>query len=359
MDECTLTYSPLISQTRKNCPHTYGVRVCSCAAFATESRRPTACISLARHSATQSVTRGHDQFLSCGGTSSNHCSLITAHSSHTFSAKERDAETGLSYFGSRYYSSDLGIWLSVDPMSDKYPSMSPYVYCADNPVKLTDPDGRWIPGVDDDNNIIVTQEEGDDINSFKKFMGTAYSDEEIQNMYNGLTENGIINLTKTYGREFQIMTDALNDAYNNPDFENCKNYNCWGMAIAVTKCIQVQGNGPDDCWGISFNLNDFEHFDNSLSMGYVQGGCESASVGKTVVRFGRNESDHPHGAVYMGTDRSGTEYVFTKNGWTVRPELSTTETMLFENGYGGNCDRSGRAGQGYYTRTIKSRKRNR
>ena len=278
---------------------------------------------------------------------------------HTFSAKERDSETGLSYFGARYYSSDLSIWLSVDPMSDKYPSLSPYVYCADNPVKLTDPDGRWIPGVDDDNNIIVTQEEGDDINSFKKFMGTAYSDEEIQNMYNGLTENGIINLTKTYGREFQIMTDALNDAYNNPDFENCKNYNCWGMAIAVTKCIQVQGNGPDDCWGISFNLNDFEHFDNSLSMGYVQGGCESASVGKTVVRFGRNESDHPHGAVYMGTDRSGTEYVFTKNGWTVRPELSTTETMLFENGYGGNCDRSGRAGQGYYTRTIKSRKRNR
>ena len=35
----------------------------------------------------------------------------------TFSAKERDSETGLSYFGSRYYSSDMSIWLSVDPMS--------------------------------------------------------------------------------------------------------------------------------------------------------------------------------------------------------------------------------------------------
>ena len=33
---------------------------------------------------------------------------------YTFSAKERDAETGLSYFGARYYSSDLSIWLSVD-----------------------------------------------------------------------------------------------------------------------------------------------------------------------------------------------------------------------------------------------------
>ncbi|MBO2526520.1 MAG: hypothetical protein CW341_12670 [Bacteroidetes bacterium] len=61
---------------------------------------------------------------------------------HTFSAKEKDTETGLSYFGSRYYSSDLSIWLSVDPMSDKYPSLSPYVYCANNPIKLVDPNGK-------------------------------------------------------------------------------------------------------------------------------------------------------------------------------------------------------------------------
>jgi len=64
----------------------------------------------------------------------------------TFSAKERDSETGLSYFGSRYYSSDLSIWLSVDPMAHKYPSLSPYVYCANNPVKLVDPNGEEFIG---------------------------------------------------------------------------------------------------------------------------------------------------------------------------------------------------------------------
>ena len=31
-------------------------------------------------------------------------------------------------------------WLSVDPMADKYPGLSPYAYCAWNPVKLVDPD---------------------------------------------------------------------------------------------------------------------------------------------------------------------------------------------------------------------------
>ena len=63
---------------------------------------------------------------------------------YTFSAKEKDTETGYSYFGSRYYSSDLSVWLSVDPMASKYPSLSPYVYCADNPVKLVDPNGEEI-----------------------------------------------------------------------------------------------------------------------------------------------------------------------------------------------------------------------
>ena len=61
----------------------------------------------------------------------------------TFSAKERDVETGLSYFGSRYYSSDLSIWLSVDPQAAKYPGLSPFTYCANNPVKLVDPNGEW------------------------------------------------------------------------------------------------------------------------------------------------------------------------------------------------------------------------
>ena len=66
------------------------------------------------------------------------CQLSTVNWIHTFSAKEKDSETGLSYFGSRYYSSDLSIWLSVDPMSDYYPDNSPYVYCGNNPITYID-----------------------------------------------------------------------------------------------------------------------------------------------------------------------------------------------------------------------------
>lgn len=62
---------------------------------------------------------------------------------YTFSAKEKDAETGYSYFGARYYSSDLSVWLSVDPMARKYPSTSPYAYCRNKPIILVDPNGMF------------------------------------------------------------------------------------------------------------------------------------------------------------------------------------------------------------------------
>ena len=61
---------------------------------------------------------------------------------YKFNGKELDSETGLYYYGARYYTPEIGIWLSVDPLSDKYPSMSAYMYCAGNPVILVDPDGR-------------------------------------------------------------------------------------------------------------------------------------------------------------------------------------------------------------------------
>ena len=72
------------------------------------------------------------------------------------SGKEKDAETGYHYFGARYYNSDLSLWLSVDPMSDKYPSLSPYNYCAWNPLKIVDPDG--METIDNDDGWIVDKQ---------------------------------------------------------------------------------------------------------------------------------------------------------------------------------------------------------
>jgi RHS repeat-associated protein len=63
---------------------------------------------------------------------------------YRYTGKEKDDESGLYYYGARYYSSIIGIFISVDPEFEEYLWISSYAYCANNPVKYIDPDGRAI-----------------------------------------------------------------------------------------------------------------------------------------------------------------------------------------------------------------------
>ena len=59
-----------------------------------------------------------------------------------FTGKETDCETGFSYFGARYYDPTLMTsFLSIDRYANKYPNLSPYHYCAWNPIIHVDPNG--------------------------------------------------------------------------------------------------------------------------------------------------------------------------------------------------------------------------
>jgi hypothetical protein len=39
---------------------------------------------------------------------------------------------------------DLGRWNGIDQLAEAYTSTSPFAYVANNPVLMTDPDGRWM-----------------------------------------------------------------------------------------------------------------------------------------------------------------------------------------------------------------------
>ncbi len=63
---------------------------------------------------------------------------------YKFNGKELDPQTGYYYYGARYYDPVVSRWLSIDPLAEKYPGLSPYNYTANNPVMLVDPDGKWV-----------------------------------------------------------------------------------------------------------------------------------------------------------------------------------------------------------------------
>ena len=62
---------------------------------------------------------------------------------------ERRRETGLDYFGARYFSGAQGRWtspdlinLTWDRLGNPSNTLNKYVYAANNPLKYMDPDGQ-------------------------------------------------------------------------------------------------------------------------------------------------------------------------------------------------------------------------
>lgn len=65
-----------------------------------------------------------------------------------FTGQKRDGESGLDYFGARYYRADVGRFTTVDPVITFKENLvdrqrwNRYTYVANNPLKYTDPDGK-------------------------------------------------------------------------------------------------------------------------------------------------------------------------------------------------------------------------
>jgi RHS repeat-associated protein len=61
---------------------------------------------------------------------------------YRFTGHEQDKETGLHYAGARYYFDEGSIFISTDPKWYAFPSVTPYNYCLNNPIRYIDPDGK-------------------------------------------------------------------------------------------------------------------------------------------------------------------------------------------------------------------------
>ncbi|MBF0762525.1 RHS repeat-associated core domain-containing protein [Dysgonomonas mossii] len=65
---------------------------------------------------------------------------------YKYNGKELDQMHGLNLYdySARYYESAIGRFTSVDPLAEKYYSISPYTYVKNNPLKYTDPTGMYV-----------------------------------------------------------------------------------------------------------------------------------------------------------------------------------------------------------------------
>ena len=177
-----------------------------------------------------------------------------------FTGKEKDPETGYSYFGARYLEHDLMTgWLSVDPMADKYPSISPYAYCAWNPLKLVDPDGRdGVKIIDKETktitvraNYYVTTEMVDpngreivfstqDVEKMTETINNCINSDNYQVLYEGNTYQVVFDLRFYSGGDDNHSTElANNDVYQNIPIGNTLRIMSFSELSQVSKDLKI------------------------------------------------------------------------------------------------------------------------
>lgn len=246
------------------------------------------------------------------------------------------------------------MWYGVDPKLDKAPSWTPYRAFFNNPLRYVDPDGQW--EADSDGNLIA--EKGDQATSLAKFQGIKYSEALKQLTDQGYTVNskGILNLKIGDKVELNnVYTESIKNSTSNFDtdaFLDYKatgivtgtgptsedNYNCWGSAIEGSQGNKIEV-GVGIPAGSTFNAN--------LSTDYIPTGASNAKFGKTVLRFA-NSSGVQHGAVFYGRSKNGAIYVYTKNGWAIKPEVMKLSDLKSKIPSYGNVQGINTGDSGYY-----------
>jgi RHS repeat-associated protein len=100
----------------------------------------------------------------CPGPPAGVCGSVPPGQPKRFTGKERDPETGLDYFGARYYGSRVARFTAVDPVLNIPASLTDpqrwnrYAYGLNNPLKLVDLDGRdavWVTNSDGTSTLVI------------------------------------------------------------------------------------------------------------------------------------------------------------------------------------------------------------
>ena len=140
--------------------------------------------------------------------------LVDEHSSseelpYKFNGKQFDDETGLYYYGARYMDPKISMWLGVDPLREKYPSVTGYCYTMDNPIGLMDPTGMAPKYPTIKETIVYGMKHS---RTFKKLLSLAgitlknYDQNISFGKYTATDgETGKITLTKGTNKKYQII----------------------------------------------------------------------------------------------------------------------------------------------------------
>ena len=193
----------------------------------------------------------------------------TAGTDYLFTGKERQAKQGASelYDSQARFMDTGGRFLSIDPLAEEYYHLSPYTYCAGDPVKLVDPDGEaWKP------TYTYVDEKRRDFNGFE------WIDEEDSYDDNGVlkeglysqaiffSDNGTFDINNWYNIGSSTAYVYLEDG-NIVTFDACTNPSAEDYPIIPEKLVEAT-YGKHKGTYYALRMHDFGDNHSRIKLGY-------------------------------------------------------------------------------------------
>ena len=179
--------------------------------------------------------------------------LVDEHSSsedmpYKFNGKELDEETGLYYYGARYMDPVTSLWYGIDPLTEKYASVSGYVYCIGNPIKFIDPDGKKVY---QGKMIVIYYEKG-------KLTVSPKANKNTKALFNGMMK------TETGRKQLALLVNSptkihLIYSHKNTETKTATTYANTQQATADGSSIRLKNNRYSSTWAkITFFVDMIE-----------------------------------------------------------------------------------------------------
>jgi RHS repeat-associated protein len=249
---------------------------------------------------------------------------------YLFNGKELDEETGLYYYGARYYNPRESLWLSVDPLAEDYPDWSPYSYAMNNPLVFIDPTGMAPeeggpikpPKSATESTLIYGLKLGNADQEYQDF-AKSLSSEDLFNVVNSIYDQKMVGYTGAVGQALYGLDLGGNVAVPEGIREKVWAESEALMPNAIKDYWTAQQTGLDPS-SVSFMLNPFDQIQwrstralavtsNNEALGMIGQTTFEAAAGYLGERF--IPFNNTHGLKVKALKASGGEI----NGFSISP----------------------------------------